>query len=925
MALSAADFYAYSRATGAPYPEDPEERAEMAPEVLEFRRNQLRAPEQGPNLLETLGLGALAAGGLAGIGFGARRFLRGSAQKPVSVAAGITKKDLAKVATAPSVEPKQYVQPSKVVGQAQEVAVPTRREAAIPEATVDLTTLQQVEEPVVVNQQNQANDTGVDQAVARISTQVDQRDVDTTRTGMGGRQQRLMTEYGQVGAAKTDLNDPLSSLKRASYLFEQSDLSGGLPPGLEEQAQAFIRQQRYRSPEGVAQRAAQEALAIQKSKAPQNAKVLQNLGPQLGLSQEEIFHRISASASEYKPGSMEPLTQLDVAALLDPSVPTKAVSDLLGTTLAVRGGRVGRNLDYEVMAEGAGITGRKGDVEVTGEFGSDVYAYNPNTGNFEIDTTSDLEDLNLSRGRTSDYESSAADYGDVEGPGGFVATRSFEETTKGGKSIIPGIASEAEGMVPGSRRQLREVDRVIPARETLEGDPAAGWTFDPRTGRAVLVGAGKRLEETRTNVAGKPIKVVQAGGRARELGAYKGRISVDDPSYDPTSGGKLPGRYQPATTEVSPLISTQPVTEYKTVQERLLQDDKGNWWVDSSKKKKVGEEQLRGLVGSDPNLRDISLDRNEINSVINKAAERWNTVNSKGELSALQRQEFLIDNLNSYLVTQKRITLPVLQRTKKGGLPAEAFAFIKDVQPGMQVSDVYVRPAKVSANNRPLMISEGKKQEPLIDPKYAAMDPVPLPGFTKVTGTGGVEARTVDTETYEGDVSFFSPTVETAPQVIRDRRTGQLLTTATPQAIRSSTGAQLANLRAAMETPQTGEGLRTVPVVDPSTGERIGTEKVSGIRIGSFARTQNPYTGKAAPTMGPASRVLTGDYQYTPQQLYVDLTPNIPEAGGTIDVIAPQLPFEVSTSAEEYRPSSSNVDVAMQKLLAQGKRRRAKR
>jgi hypothetical protein len=138
MALSAADFYAYSRATGAPYPEDPEERAEMAPEVLEFRRNQLRAPEQGPNLLETLGLGALAAGGLAGIGFGARRFLRGSAQKPVSVAAGITKKDLAKVATAPSVEPKQYVQPSKVVGQVQEVAVPTRRETAIPEATVDL-------------------------------------------------------------------------------------------------------------------------------------------------------------------------------------------------------------------------------------------------------------------------------------------------------------------------------------------------------------------------------------------------------------------------------------------------------------------------------------------------------------------------------------------------------------------------------------------------------------------------------------------------------------------------------------------------------------------------------------------------------------------------------------------------------------------
>jgi hypothetical protein len=32
MALSPADFAAYSRATGTPYPEDPEERAQLAPE-----------------------------------------------------------------------------------------------------------------------------------------------------------------------------------------------------------------------------------------------------------------------------------------------------------------------------------------------------------------------------------------------------------------------------------------------------------------------------------------------------------------------------------------------------------------------------------------------------------------------------------------------------------------------------------------------------------------------------------------------------------------------------------------------------------------------------------------------------------------------------------------------------------------------------
>jgi hypothetical protein len=124
MALSPADFYAYSRATGAPYPEDAEERAEMTPEVLEFRRNQLRAPDQGPNLLETLGLGALVAGGLAGVGFGAKRFLGGRQPKATSAAPGVTKADLTRVAEASAPAPEQYAAPSKV--------------AAIPQATIDL-------------------------------------------------------------------------------------------------------------------------------------------------------------------------------------------------------------------------------------------------------------------------------------------------------------------------------------------------------------------------------------------------------------------------------------------------------------------------------------------------------------------------------------------------------------------------------------------------------------------------------------------------------------------------------------------------------------------------------------------------------------------------------------------------------------------
>jgi len=99
MAISPADFYAYSRATGAPIPEDPEERAQMAPEVLEFRRNQLKAPQQESNPLAALGTAALGLGALAGLGFGARALMGRGRQLPKgpakSATAGVRQVNLA--------------------------------------------------------------------------------------------------------------------------------------------------------------------------------------------------------------------------------------------------------------------------------------------------------------------------------------------------------------------------------------------------------------------------------------------------------------------------------------------------------------------------------------------------------------------------------------------------------------------------------------------------------------------------------------------------------------------------------------------------------------------------------------------------------------------------------------------------------------
>jgi len=77
MALSPTDFYAYSRATGIPFPEDPEERVQMAPEVLEFRRNQLKSKDENFNVTNALGVGAA----LAGVGAGGYALSRALGRK----------------------------------------------------------------------------------------------------------------------------------------------------------------------------------------------------------------------------------------------------------------------------------------------------------------------------------------------------------------------------------------------------------------------------------------------------------------------------------------------------------------------------------------------------------------------------------------------------------------------------------------------------------------------------------------------------------------------------------------------------------------------------------------------------------------------------------------------------------------------------
>jgi hypothetical protein len=128
MSVSSADFYAFSQATGSPVPEDPESRARIAPQVLEWRRNQLKQPEQGGGLLDTLGKIALGAGTLAA-GIAGYRTLRNRynatpaavqvqeevvrrAAQPLPQLRGVTATSPQNIARPPSPRPPTQPQPS---------------------------------------------------------------------------------------------------------------------------------------------------------------------------------------------------------------------------------------------------------------------------------------------------------------------------------------------------------------------------------------------------------------------------------------------------------------------------------------------------------------------------------------------------------------------------------------------------------------------------------------------------------------------------------------------------------------------------------------------------------------------------------------------------------------------------------------------
>jgi len=971
MALSPADFAAYSRATGTPYPEDPEERAELAPEVAEFRRNQLRQPQESSNLLETLGIAALGLGGLVGAGLAGHRMLRGGRSKPVSAAPGIRLDDIPTDAaeTIRKTGVPNIIAPSKVAAIPQatvdltkyvevpfsDAAKPTRTQTTeetfdVPPAEIsakdfaqnaidDLVSIQQRTTPSVAANTLDSLESGSDQLDSKLETVV-QRDVDSVRyskpvvavekyteivNDLTPRQQRLMAELGQVGAAKTNLGDPTTSLKRASYEFEMNDWSDGPPEHLLDDLGNFLRQQEARNAPstsfsltgsrgdlpGVSEMSAQErrrfgkqiGLDLHPSKDREATgffgadvdmgdfegavqgpsigayKSPEKIAPSPVISKTEIADRISASAN-FTPGSYE--HQL----LLNPTVPTEKVRGLLGSTLRVEQGRVGRNLTHEITpgarASMTEVPGWKDEqaarrAQMTEEVVYDEYAGDTP----HVQTVS-----------WDDYEG-ATDLGEGEGPGGLTLSRTFDERTGKSRTDLPGQYQLAVGgsQSPRGTRPLNRtneelytrqerIDRVMPTRSTEEGDTSRGFRVDETTGRLTFEGASERDEMGRLRPT-DPTMMVE--------GDYEDRLVT-----------KLVGGFQGVTGEPARMVSMQPTSAYyeKDVvgkaDPRIAKGSDGRLYVRSSQSQITGQEPLVAFVGKRINKPDgtkgpytflekqgvqqVQLPLNTFTEIIEDAKDAYlNNPSIKKEFlgrkypdlleqgiqqgkllsemgNAISYNDFLIESLDKGLQS-RGYKLPVLQLNKKGFYPKAAHDFLSNVGQVTKESPVFGYPAMLGPNGGIIYENTKYGKLPKVD---KSAEPRPIPGLLDVRGTGGVDAMSI-AEDYEGAVAYHAPRIESAPQVVRNIRTNQVLTAT--QAAQSPQGL----LSTGEIVPQLLPVAR--PQINVSPNVRMRTVKLPGGE-GTYVATEflppilyefkvDPETGLRYPTTNIISQART--------------------------------------------------------------------
>ena len=980
MALAPADFYAYSRATGQPYPESPEERAQQAPEVLEFRRNQLKSQESNNSNPLALGLGiGLGLAGLTGAGLAARRMLQSGKATGQS---GVSQVDLSKYDTPQIREAGRSrptsVAPSKVVMDAP--VAPIQRtvdiSAAVDDAVADVLSKVNIANTLVDQQQTTggfnikqaiaALESGEDQETGRVKNQL-QRNEDLD---LG--QVEVLEDYEPINRVASQLPDgaPIDQAERKPSIitgnpWETEEL-------LEEMGDANRRYQENIYEKGG--RTAADLTGTLPLRSAEDAKKLRALGVNVRgnqvrlaefsdsagregiginrLSPQEILDRTMASVSY--PREMRDL-------FLNPNIKTEDLRKYLGEDPQERAGRVSANPTFEIaggaaasmpgsptyskQTRGAGGEGLTNLVDTTDwqqlkqieQLNEENLVRDPNTGNF----VQMVDDTNIDPTEVmTGGKYGGAEYGDTEGVGNLlIETEAFKEKTNQGTTMIPGATQTMRGTASGSEREERFQDVVLPLRRNVENQQTKGIVAAPSYEEEIKninasFNAGNISLEEANSLKGKLnadanlssyLKSLEVGNRQNK------RIVSADIN---TQGSKLVGGSQSDQVNVSQFVTTQPVSEWRK-NSGVIKGDDGLLYSAPGKELLDEEEPLVGYrrsripgvkpdaVGSPfvdvPNapLTKLTLSRSELQDVAEAAKDSYFS-NPKEKAAYLQRvdpellntglkqgltladigepyhyQNFITEKVDNYLMNKKGINLPIL---KEGdyGIDKAGTTFAMNLLKTEKNTPVYGKKFKVNPATGQLV--------PLLDEKgklvtnrggyivYATDDEkIPIPGRYETTGGGGIDPMTIG-EDYpdKRNVAFFTPRISTTSQqrLIQLAQNEGVNFTGTAN---TQVGSLMSKLRREMETP----GARNA---------RIST--------GSTARTSNPYTGPAAAASGPASRVLEGNYQYTPEQLEVKLPGR-------------RVSEDISDTVDTYQ--AQNLGTLMNQLQAQAGRRRGKR
>ena len=868
MALSPVDFAAYSRATGAPYPESPEEKARMVPEVRAFRAGQLQQGESGGenNLLTGIGigLGLLGAGGLA---------LRGR-RIPKMDPSG---KGGIKVQTNPSAD-KVYTQtpegtrdlqrlntkkvaPSNVVTEQQVVTEAPVRQADFPDTATkdsgfrefsqradDITGRDEVLN-LIADEQEQAMRTRMEPPDANdfLSDRVDEL-ISEVKVGPAGE----MLAGPEVAAEARQMMGTESSRQSAAVNRAEREEASEILAQLKAQSEA--NKPKIREVKITTQEASPAPYTLtdtyetfgEPAAQAQNIDAVQSASDQLDSRVEAAVQRDTDSVRTGKQQRLFrdfPVNTSNDLEVVGQQLQTERYSDKLFTAEDLmrtneRGQVITSGLDPQeaidrINAAASQARGSEAEqlllnpnvstkqVKQLGLLGT-TPKFDPGTGYVETNPTFEIKtgaaaSMGDRSGKIKTDTGFETNLG-TEGSAYLKETKANKERTNKASTLLAGVVEELQGGAPQSQRQERVKDEFTPIRTV--GDEETAGVFVDDDQRLKLVGEGER---------------------------QFGKIRSEDMN---TQGTRQPGGFeQAATSEISTLITDAPAERRATNQERLVTDQFGRQFVIDSKSVVEGRQPLTGIRGTikqqriagkpgtgamifsaDAQSEPLSVNRQLAEGLAQSAADAYRNnpsakkaylqANNPGALQdvqllsdagdALDYKEFVIQSVDTGL-KREGIKLDILQpiQTKRGKYySSSTHAFVDDLLKTSKDPEVYGRPLKVGSTGAPVLDYEGRYQG---DEKYQSQ---PLPGKYKETrGTGGVDPMQVSDD-YEGNIAYNAPRVE----VGQSKTPLQARPSLAPA---TATGSALAGLRGQMANVQPPKPEQFQPKPRPDSIEDI--------------------------------------------------------------------------------------------------------